>query len=47
MITETRNSECHVRIYNSDGLVLSTSPPMNANELAHILLDIIADEVKK
>ena len=46
MIESERQATCHIRIYNKEGLVLSTNPEMDANELAHILLDIIADEVK-
>lgn len=43
MAIETRTSDCHIRIYNSDGIVITASPRMDANDLAHIVLDIIKE----
>lgn len=43
MKTENRQATCHIRIYDKDGLVLSTNPTMDANYLAHMVLDIIKE----
>ena len=34
---------CHVRVYDENGLVMSTNPAMDAIEMAHLIVDIISN----